>query len=65
MHNFYSLLCVVIITLLIFCEFVAYEGFQKQMKMDTKRENITVYEYRKMSIHTIDINKITAPMYKY
>ena len=65
MHNFYSLLCVVIITLLIFCEFVAYEGFQKQMKMDTKRENIAVYEYKNMSMHTIDINKIRAPMYKY
>ena len=65
MHSFYSLLCVVIITLLFFCDFVAYEGFQKQMKMDKKQENIAVYEYRKMSMHIIDINKIKAPMYKY
>ena len=63
-HSFYSLLCVVIITLLIFCDFVAYEGFQKQVKMDTKRENIAVYEYRKMSMHTIDINKMKAPIHR-
>ena len=65
MHSFYSLLCVVIITLLFFCDFVAYEGFQKQMKMDTKRENIAVCEYRKISIHTNDINKIRVSIYKY